>query len=380
MNLAGGENAALAVRVTKSYASAAGGFRLEVAASFPPGVSVLFGASGAGKTTLLDAIAGLTEPESGRIALGDETWFDAAAGVNVPVAQRRLAYLFQDLALFPHLTAAQNIGYGLRGRESAERERRVREMALAFGIGDQLGRKPAQLSGGERQRVALARALVVEPRAVLLDEPLSGLDAATKALLVADLRRWNEQRRVPIVYVTHSREEVFALAERVLVLENGKVAGTGTPQEALEAPARESVAQLAGYENIFDGQVMELHPRSGTMTCRIAASGPTLELPLGRAEAGARVRVGVRAGDILLATAEPQKISARNILRGQIAELREADYMVVAQVDCGARFEVHLTPAARTALALAPGSEVWLIVKTHSLRVLHRPTDDAGVS
>ncbi len=344
-----------------------GGFRLQIEADFRPGFTVLFGASGSGKTTLLDCIAGLRTPAAGRIALDDEAWFDAS-GHNLSPARRRIGYLFQDLALFPHLTAEQNIAYGMAHRDPQERARRVREIAEAFRVAACLQRRPHQLSGGERQRVALARSLVTEPRVVLLDEPLSGLDTPIRSLILRDLRAWNERRSVPIIYVTHNREEVFALAERVLVLENGRIVAQGTPDDALGAPAYETVARLTGYENIFDADVIERHAATGTMTCRVAAAGPNLEVPLTRS-AGTSVRVGVRAGDILLATSEPRDISARNVLRGRITELRQVDVTVNVRVECGATFEVHISPGARDALRLAPGGDVWLIMKTHSLRV-----------
>ena len=164
---------------------------------------------------------------------------------------------------------------------------------------------------------------------------------------------------------------MFALAERVLVLENGRIVADGTPHEALHAPEQESVAQLAGIENIFDAEVVALHPEAGTMTCRVAGTRLTLEAPLGRdAVAGRRVRLGLRAGDILLATVAPQSISARNIIPGEVRSLERRDYLVVAKVDCGAAFEVHLTPSAVESLHLGPGVPVWLVIKTHSIRLL----------
>ncbi len=379
----------LLVRVRKRLRS----FVLDVEFVAAPAITVLFGASGAGKTTLLDCIAGLTTPDDGAIRLqpvgssapasADVPLFGSAAKLDVPVPKRGVGYVFQDLALFPNLSAGENIGYGLADLAKSERDRRVRDIAQSFRIAELLDRRPAQISGGEQQRVALARALVLRPRLLLLDEPLAGLDAPTRARLIQDLRAWHAAHPVPTLLVTHTREEVFALAESVLVIESGRIVARGTPQQALEAPQRESVAQLAGYENIFAADVAALHPESGTMTCRIAGSDAALEVPFTRlldargekrhAESPTypSVRLGIRAGDILLATAAPQQISARNILRGSLESLAQIDVTVVAIVDCGgSRFEVHLTPGARDSLALAPGREVWLVVKTHSCRVL----------
>jgi len=364
-----GGSPGLSVAVSKRY----GAFELSVNLVVEPGITVLFGASGAGKSTLLDCIAGLTNPDSGTIYVpGDaDVWFLSAGGrkVNVPCSQRHVGYVFQDLALFPHLSAHENIEYGLAKLPAGERDQRVETIAKSFGISELLSRRPAELSGGQRQRVALARTLVTRPRVLLLDEPLAGLDAPTRSRLMQDLRAWNAEQKIPILLVTHSREEVFALAEKVVVLENGHVVAQGTPEQALEAAQRDSIASLAGYENIFDAEVAALHPESGTMTCRIAETKLSLEAPLGRVAEGAHVRIGIRAGDILLATAKPEHISARNVLRGTVKSLDQVDVTVTARVDCGAVFDTHLTPGARDSLALAPGREVWLVVKTHSCRV-----------
>ncbi|HYX69880.1 MAG TPA: molybdenum ABC transporter ATP-binding protein [Terriglobales bacterium] len=359
-------DATLSVRVRKGFVREAGGFLLDADLSLPSGITILFGPSGSGKTTLLACVAGLLPPDAGRIAADDRLYFDSDRGVDVAVARRSIGYVFQNLALFPHLTAEENIQYGLGGLPRAERVRRSRAMAESFRIPHLLARYPREISGGERQRVALARALVIEPRVLLLDEPLSGLDASTKAKIIEDLRSWNAAHGIPIVYVTHARDEVFALGERVVVLTDGKVLAQGTPQEVLEAPRHETIAQLAGFENIFDAMVTALHQAHGTMTCRLQGSEVDLEVPLARMEAGARARVAVRAGDILLATRPPSHLSARNVLAGTLASLQQRGVTVVAQVDCGVGMEVHLTPGACEALQLRAGLQVWLVVKTHS--------------
>ncbi len=356
---------ALDIQIRKRFAR--GGFELNVACRVPYGISILFGASGAGKTTLLDCIAGLTAPDSGRIAIGPRIMFEPGRGVAVQ--ERRIGYVFQDLALFPHLTVEQNVDYGLARVDASERRRRRDAMLESFRVGHLRSRKPDEISGGERQRVALARALVTEPCLLLLDEPLAALDAMTKSKIVADLRSWNRDHRIPILYVTHSREEVFALGERVLVLEAGRIIAEGTPHEVMTAPWQETVAQLAGFENIFDATVSAAHPDRGTMTCRLSGS-VELETPLVRAEVGSALRVGIRAGDILLATIRPEGLSARNVLPGRMLSLAQRDVMIVARVDCGVEMEVHLTLAARDALHLQPGREVWLVVKTYSCHLM----------
>ena len=358
----------LSVEVRKRR-PAAQDFELDVAFTAPAGITILFGPSGAGKTTLLDCIAGLVKPDAGRIGIGDRLFYDGASKADVAAQRRRTGYVFQDLALFPHLTVEANVTYGLSGMGAEERRRRSGAILESFRIAHLRARKPREISGGERQRVALARALVTDPCMLLLDEPLAALDAATKSKIVDDLRGWNEEHAIPILYVTHSRDEVFALGERVIVLESGRIIATGTPHEVMTMPRQETVAQLAGFENVFDATVLAAHEERGTMTCGIAA-GVELETPLVRAEAGSKLRVGIRAGDILLATVCPQGLSARNLIRGKVGSVAQRDVIVVCRVNCGIEMEVHLTLAARDSLGLEPGREVWLVIKTHSCHLM----------
>jgi molybdate transport system ATP-binding protein len=220
-------SADLEVRIRKRFPSPEGSFNLNVHFRALAGFTILFGASGAGKTTLLDCIAGLISPDDGRIAIGGVDLYESEKKENVAAWKRRIGYVHQDLALFPHLTAEENVAYGLRALSAVERKARSREMFAAFRIDHVRDRRPAQISGGERQRVALARALVTEPRALLLDEPLAALDLPTKSSLVGDLRRWNQNHRVPILFVTHNGEEVFALGDEVIVLEAGIIVAQG---------------------------------------------------------------------------------------------------------------------------------------------------------
>jgi molybdate transport system ATP-binding protein len=347
-------------------------FALDVEFSVAPGFTILFGPSGAGKTTLLDCLAGLARPESGRIVVGDRVLFDSDQRLSLPVAKRRVGYVFQSLALFPHLTVEQNVQYGLAHLPHAARNERSSAILQAFRISHLARRSAKEISGGESQRVALARTLVTHPEVLLLDEPLAALDAATKRKIIDDLRAWNQAHRIPILYVTHSREEVFALGERVIVLDVGRIVAQGTPHEVIEAPRQETVAQLVGVENIFDAVVEAVRPERGTMTCRIAGDGGpvVLETPLVRGGVGSPMRVGIRAGDILLATAPPVGLSARNVIPGRIASLEQRDVIVSARVKCRVEMEVHLTMAARDSLELVPGKEVWLVIKTHSCHLM----------
>jgi len=341
-------------------------FVLVVSMQVPPGITILFGPSGAGKSTVLDCIAGLQRPDVGRIAAGDEVLFDSDDGVNCPPQSRRIAYVFQTLALFPHLTAEQNVAYGLNHLPAKERSSRVAGILEAFRVDKLRARKPGEISGGERQRIALARSLVTNPRVLLLDEPLTGLDAPLKEAIIDDLHSWNAAESIPILYVTHSREEVDALGERVIAMDHGRIMGAGTPIEVLDAPRRKRLAQAAGFENLLGGTVVELRDADGVMRVRLSGSDCELEVPLGHAEPGDKIHVAIRAGDILLATAKPENLSARNVIEGRLTAMESRAALVRARVDCGAEFVVHLTPGAVRTLELAVGRRVWLVLKTHS--------------
>lgn len=348
-------------------------FVLDVVFDAAPGFTILFGASGAGKTTLLDCIAGLATPNSGNIQMGERTLFDYSRRINVATAKRRAGYVLQALALFPHMTVGQNVAYGLGKFPDAERRKRVSDSLGAFHISALADRSVREISGGEAQRTALARTLVTDPEVLLLDEPLAALDAPTKAHIIDDLRAWNRTHQIPVIYVTHSREEVFALGDRVIVLEAGRILAQGTPHEVMSAPHQETVAELAGFENIFDAVVEAAHPERGTMVCRLSGpGGAVLETPLVRADIGSVLRIGIRAGDILLATSPPVGLSARNVIAGRIATVKQRDVIMSAQVSCGVEMEVHLTLAARDALQLASGKDVWLVIKTHSCHLMQK--------
>ncbi|HKR31683.1 MAG TPA: ATP-binding cassette domain-containing protein [Terriglobales bacterium] len=208
-------------------------FQLDCIFEAPSGFTVLFGQSGAGKTSVLDCIAGIKTPHAGKISLSRTIVFDSRARVNCTPQIRKLAYVFQELALFPHMTVSQNVSFGLRDLRHSEVKARCDDVLSRFRIGDLSSRKPRDLSGGERQRVALARSLITDPRALLLDEPLAALDRPTRMKIVEDLRTWNDEHKVPILYVTHSVREALALGERVLIMEKGKIVAEGKPSQLL---------------------------------------------------------------------------------------------------------------------------------------------------
>jgi molybdate transport system ATP-binding protein len=236
------------------------GFELDVAWSAGGGVAVLFGPSGAGKTLTLQCLAGLMKPTAGRIVVDGRVFFDSAAGISLPSQARRVGYVFQGYALFPHLTVTDNVGFGLRDRPRAERMRRVAHVVEQLGLGGLERRYPRELSGGQRQRVALGRALAIEPALLLLDEPLSALDAPLRRALRDELRALLSDVGTAAVVVTHDFTEAYRLADRIVVYDGGRVVQSAPRAELLWQPASEAVARIMGIPNVLHGTVIKATP------------------------------------------------------------------------------------------------------------------------
>jgi molybdate transport system ATP-binding protein len=264
----------------------------------------------------------------------------------------------------------ENVAYGLVSDAHSRRDSRVTEVLEAFHVVNLRRRKPLELSGGEKQRVALARSLVTEPRVLLLDEPLTGLDLPLRRAILQDLRAWNYVNRIPILYVTHNREELDAIGERVVALLQGRIVESGALHDVLDAPRSLALARAVGFENVMAATVLETRAEDGVMRVALIHSNCELEVPLGPNEAGTQLQVAIRAGDILLATEPPRFLSARNVLPGTLESLESRGTLVVAKVNAGARFIVHITADAVRSLRLAAGCPVWLVLKTHSCHLV----------
>jgi molybdate transport system ATP-binding protein len=364
----------LRVRLRKRHRSApSSNFQLETEFAVVPGVTVIVGHSGAGKTTILRCIAGLTDPEEGRIAVGDRLLFDSRQRINVESARRRVGFVFQDLALFPHLSVQNNVTYGLRRLDEAERARRLREVLEAFQIEHLGSRFPREISGGEQQRVALARSLVTEPSVLLLDEPLSSLDPRTKAGIIEDLRAWNDARRIPILYVTHDYEEVLALGDRVIALDQGRIVAEGLPREIVPALRREQLAQPTNFENLFDATVVELREPEHTMTCQVVGTSLRIETPLAKVPIGSEVRIGIRSDEILIMSAPPAIIGTCNVIKGNVTRLDHVGATVETRISCGGEFRIRLTSRSVESFGLKTASEVWMMIRTQACHLV-RPS------
>jgi molybdate transport system ATP-binding protein len=352
-----------------SLASRLGAFELEAALSVGDrSVGVLVGESGSGKTTMLRLLAGLTDPDLGRIEVDGETWFDSASGVRLPAAARAVGYVAQDYALFPHLTAAENVGFGLRaqGLPAADVARRGAAALERLGIASLGRRRPHELSGGQQQRVAVARAIVLEPKLLLLDEPLSALDASSRRVIRGELRRLLADMGCSTVYVTHSPAEALAFGDRITVLEGGRVSQEGTRDELMRHPRSPYVAEFLGVNFL-----------RGTFSARVTGGDAHITLPLGElvlASEGAEgdTAAVVHPRDITL-TLEPPGGSARNVFAGAIDELvpePPAGELVRVSLLTTPPLIAEVTREAVAALALRPGLNVFASFKAAGVRVV----------
>ena len=296
-----------------------------------------------------------------------EPWFDAARGLFVPPQARGIGFLFQEYALFPHLSVAANVAFGLRAGGHVERAARVAEVARRFGIADLLTRHPAELSGGQRQRVALARALAPRPRLLLLDEPLSALDAPTREALRGELRHLLESSGVPAVVVTHDRIEALALGDRLAVLVDGAIRQVGPVHEVFSAPVDAEVARVVGTENVFPSRVVDR--RDGLAVVR-AGSAELVAVDPGGLDGEAYACV--RAEDVVLEPAAGHPSSARNHLAGTVAARRDEGPLVRITVECGVRLVALVTRASAERLQLDPGRQVSAVVKAPNVRLVPR--------
>ena len=339
--------------------------RLEVPLRGAP-VTVLFGPSGSGKTTVLRCVAGLERPDAGSVRFGGEAWSEGGR-LLVPPQRRGVGLLLQDHALFPHLTVAANVAFGLGGRPRAARAARVREVARRLRVEELLPRRPAEISGGQRKRVALARALAPEPRLLLLDEPLSALDAPTREELRGELRALLAASGVPAIVVTHDRVEALALGDRLAVLAEGGIRQVGPVLEVLATPADLAVARVVGTENVLPARV--LRREAGLAT--VDAGGLEL-VGVDPGHLGGEAFACFRAEEVVVEEGSGLETSARNRLPGTVATRAEEGPLVRLGIDCGARVVALVTRASADRLGLAPGRRVTALVKAPAVRLVPR--------
>jgi molybdate transport system ATP-binding protein len=348
------------------------GFALDAAFTAPEaGVTALFGPSGCGKSTILAAVAGLLRPAEGRVALSGTVLLDTARGVFLRPERRRCGVVFQDARLFPHLSVETNLRYGLRRALPEATGPGFTEVVELLGLGHLLARRPRGLSGGERQRVALGRALLSRPRLLLMDEPLAALDAARRAEVLPFLARLRHVTRTPILYVTHALEEVDALADALVLLERGRVLAAG-PVEELSLRADLPLATRRDAGVLWACTVLG---EEGDGLTRLGFPGGTLLTTARPGPPGTRLRVRLRAGDVAIAIESPRGLSTRNIFAARLEALLPipGEAEVFARLAVGPRrLLARITQESARRLSLAPGQDVWALVKAVSFD--HRAT------
>ncbi|MFX0542589.1 molybdenum ABC transporter ATP-binding protein [Roseovarius sp. S4756] len=348
--------------LTVDIAHRLGDFTLEAKFEAGPGITALFGPSGSGKTSLAKAIAGLLTPERGRIVQAGETLFDSETRVCLPAARRRVGTVFQDGRLFPHLTVAQNIAFGARYAPPGAQGLDANVIERILGIGALMERRPASLSGGEKQRVAIARALGMRPRLLLMDEPLAALDGPRKDEILPYLERLRDSGGLPIIYISHALAEIARLADRIVVLREGRVVRVGEVTEVLSDPAMVPLIGVREAGSVLIARVTEANP---TGLSRLAISGGQLRLPGIDAEVGKSVRIRILAQDVLVSLTRPEGLSSRNILPAVVEAVHRGEGPGVAvSLRLGEdRLLARITAEAMDELCLVPGTACHAVLK-----------------
>ena len=346
------------------------GFALDVALDLPGrGVSALFGHSGSGKTSCLRCFAGLDQPSQGYLEINGELWQDSARGIFVPAHQRAVGYVFQDANLFAHLSVRGNLLYGFKRIPAAQRRVALDQAVELLGIGHLLERMPGHLSGGEQQRVGIARALLTSPRLLLMDEPLASLDLKRKREVLPYLERLHAELEIPIVYVSHSPDEVARLADHLVVLDEGKVTASGPLKETLLRADLPFVFE-DDAEAVVDGVVSGHDAAYGLLALHLSGSAITVQLPHAALLVGQAVRIKIMARDVSLSLQQAEQSSVLNLLPAQVLDwitvAEQAHVLVRVQVG-GEQLMARITRYSFDRLNIQPGLSLWVQVKSMSL-------------
>jgi molybdate transport system ATP-binding protein len=343
-----------------------GDFALDVAFEAGGGVTALFGPSGSGKTSLVQMLAGLTRPQNAIIRFGDTVWNDTDKRIFVPPHRRHIGYVFQEGRLFPHMTARQNLLYGRFFAPRGDRRISEQEVVALLGIEKLLGQRPVTLSGGEKQRVAIGRALLSSPKLILMDEPLSALDRARRQEILPYIERIRDEVKIPVIYVSHALDEVARLANRVVLLEEGRVRAEGEPHAVFP----ELSADLDGVaaQSLLEARIIGHDLRFGLSMAAIGDNTVTLQ-PVDLPE-GTLVRIRVPATDVMIALGRHDDLSALNQLPGTIASLERQGHHVLVSVDCqGQRLAARVTLLSAERLRLSVGKAIFAYFKAVSVDV-----------
>lgn len=342
-------------------------FTLETDLQLPErGVTALFGHSGSGKTTLLRCIAGLQRPDSGFLQVRGQVWQDSAKGVFLPTHQRPLGYVFQEASLFPHLTARKNMDYGRKRAAQSANDAELAALVEMLGIGHVLDKIPAQLSGGERQRVGIARALALKPQVLLMDEPLAALDLKRKQEILPFLARLHSELDIPILYVTHSPQEVTQLADHLVVLEAGKVVASGMLAETLtqlDSPMAQGKQASTVLQVTVCGHEPEFH------LSQVQFAGGIVHLPQQPMAVGTALRLRVYARDVSITLQQPVQTSILNVLPATITGMaHDAAGRTMVRLNMGGvPLLSHITRKSASVLGLEKGMQVFAQIKATAI-------------
>lgn len=343
-------------------------FQLQAELDVPAtGILALFGPSGSGKTTLVRCLAGLERASNGYLRLGDEVWQDESRGVYFPLHRRPIGYVFQDTRLFPHLNVRSNLTYGFDRTPVSQRRVALEQVIGILGIESLLDRRPHKLSGGEQQRVAIGRALLTSPRLLLLDEPLSSLDAERKREILPFIQRLYKELQIPIVYVSHSITEIVQLAHQVAFLQKGRVVAIGPLSEVFSRLDLHRTLGQNPVGGVIDATVAAHEPHFGLS--RLEFKGQSLYVPQQSLDVGAPLRVHVLSSDVCLAlsTSVPAT-SALNVLTATIVEIKEVDQLIVdILLDVGCPLVASITRKSLLTLDLRPGQRLCAQIKAVAL-------------
>jgi molybdate transport system ATP-binding protein len=339
-------------------------FKLDVSISTEDGlVTGLFGQSGSGKTSIINIAAGLVKPDSGDIAVNGRTLFNDKQKINVPVKHRKAGYIFQDGRLFPHMTVLKNLKYGMV--KNAETKFDFDEVINLLGIETLLDRRPHRLSGGEKQRVAIGRALLSSPDFLLMDEPLSALDKARKEELIPFISKTVDKFKIPVIYVTHSIDELLALCDNVVLMENGKCNDFGSVEEVVSKPQNMDILGLSN-------PVKVLNVLAGAEdSSQIMLSDGRIVMPTSKYPEGTPMRAVVNSADVSIAIRKPEGISTRNIMQGVVTSIKGVpDGRMCVTVDVGRDIYATVTRAAINELKIKEGLMVYAMFKSTSVGLI----------
>ncbi|MBU0518565.1 ATP-binding cassette domain-containing protein [bacterium] len=353
-------NAILQAHLLKRYS---GGFVLDANLQVDSKIHVLFGRSGSGKTTVLRLIAGLLKPSSGFVTFNQQTIYNIKSGISIPAYKRNMVLMMQEDTLFPHLTVRDNVRFADGNRESADR------LLEQFEMNHLSDRKPAELSGGERRRVALLRCWAAQPRLLLLDEPLAGLDVATSIQFIDALKQLQQMTHIPILYVSHSIPECLSIADNVSVLEAGRIIAEGSPEEVLLGGSNDRSNSLASSLNIWKTRIAEQKPFDDIT--EIAIGKLTIEMHYIEGNVGDSIAVALSPADITISRSKVEGTSARNCINATIRQIDQQADRISLEVEAeGVVFRVRITPRSLRNLNLKPAQSVHLMFKAWSVKRL----------